>query len=467
MNLTTDDELLRDAQQSFVKADTSSVITAALEENERLVAGEEREPTEHEQKLIDLVRNGVGETDISAAIDRLAIATEGLLDNTDIRKFNHKLLKSAVVEACGSVVKMAEKNNRALRYYATTAKKLLGRLKTIEQGLQEHGNDAPASTVFEYGVYKRFFQIGDLPITAFHQYQFALSYQHAVMRYVLQRGLPYQEFVGAKLSAFLENMEFDKPDELGALLLAYVEQLESEWSDVWEKSNIQPDVRFVGRTVEVVTPQETINQFPLRHFTALAPLFDGRYLVASYPKKRDAKDITGIAESARCYSTMIVHDRKSDVKTVDHMDTPEAKAALRSVQDCIKDINNMFLISDQFDKIVERIDSFSDLMKKRLSEIGEHLDFDTVRYVSLYIRLLTQYCETIYNPVVVCAWMSIRSSIMTASIAEHVLTDNKTVMGFTKILSGSEGTKLATLQPGLEEFAELVRIVDLTNKKSY
>ena len=146
------------------------------------------------------------------------------------------------------------------------------------------------------------------------------------------------------------------------------------------------------------------------------------------------------------------------------MDTPNAVDALHAVRTCINDLNNMFVYAAQAKDVEKNIDKFKEYLKKISDNIGDYSDAEAVQYVGLYIRLISQFYETIYNPAVLIAWMSVRTAIMTASIAEHVLTGNKTIMGFTKLLSSSQGAKVNNLAPGLEEYADVVVLSDLLRK---
>lgn len=454
--LPLNDTVVHEAENSFQETDAALVAAAALEGEAYLAAGD-RLATDKEQKLIDLVKHGIGETDVLAALDKDAIA----LESFDIRAVGHNFVKKALVAAASKTAEMAVKNGKALGHYAGIGMKLKERLRVIEQGLKEHGEAEPASDIFEYGAYKRFFQIGDIPITNFEQYCMALSWQHSATRFVQTRGAQYQEFVASSLLRCVKSMSMENPEELGAHLLSLCEHIETEWSDVWELSDIKPEERYYGKYVETVTPANTVAEFPLRSFVALAPLMDARYLVASYPKRKGATGITEIAEQARSYGAMVVFDKRSRVKTEHLMATPTAAEALKAVQACIADMNNMFLYVDIAKRLGSILSDFKDELKRLEKETAASSDAESVQMAGAYVRLLAQFYETIANPMVVMAWMGVRAAIMTASIAEHILTKDKTVMGFTKMLSSSEGAKLANLSPGLETLAEAVALSDL------
>ena len=67
---THDEQLALEAEESFHGIDRALASTAALEQEEKLVANGDREATDHEQRLIDLVKHGIGEASIAAAADR-------------------------------------------------------------------------------------------------------------------------------------------------------------------------------------------------------------------------------------------------------------------------------------------------------------------------------------------------------------------------------------------------------------
>lgn len=459
-----DEQLALDVEQANHRMDTVLGATAALEQEEKLVGSGDREPTEHEQRLINLVKEGIGQTSIEAAIDRIAVATEGLLDGIDFKKLTSDIVKKSLISAGKLAGEMSKKNITAYKSYHDTAMLVLKRLRVIEEGLLSHGEEPPETPLFQYGVYKRFFQIGDLPITNFEEYRMALSYQHAATRYVMTKGIQYQAFVSEKIATLAKDIRPDAPEEAGAHLLYLAEQIESEWSNIWENAVIKPAERWAGKVVDPITPQNTLNEYPLRNFVALSPMFDARYLVASYPKNTSGKDIPAISEQARSYGAMVVFDKKSGVKTADYMETPNAADALHAVRTCINDLNNMFVYAAQAKDIEKKVDKFKEYLKKISDNIGDYSDAESIQYVGLYVRLVSQFYETIYNPSVLIAWMSVRTAIMTASIAEHVLTGNKTIMGFTKMLTGSQGNKISNLSPGLEEYADVVVLSDLLRK---
>lgn len=461
---THDEQLALEAEESFHGLDRALASTAALEQEEKFVADGDREATDHEQRLINLVKHGIGETDIAAAVDRIAVGTEGLLDSIDFRKLTTDIVKKGLVSAGKLAGEMSKKNINAYKHYFDTAQTVLKRLKVIEEGLLAHGEEPPETPVFEYGVYQRFFQIGELPVTNFEEYRMALSYQQAATRYVMTKGIHYQSFVAEKIAALAKDLKPDAPEEAGAHLLYLAEQIESEWSDIWENAVIKPAERWAGKAIDAITPQNTLNEYPLRNFVALSPMLDARYLVASYPKNKSGKDIPSISEQARAYGAMLAFDKKSGVKTVTHMDTPSAVDALHAVRTCINDLNNMFVYSEQAKSVEKNIDKFKEYLKKISDNIGDYSDAEAVQYVGMYVRLISQFYETIHNPSVLIAWMSVRTAIMTASIAEHVMTSNKTIMGFTKLLSSSQGAKVNNLAPGLEEYADVVVLSDLLRK---
>lgn len=143
------------------------------------------------------------------------------------------------------------------------------------------------------------------------------------------------------------------------------------------------------------------------------------------------------------------------------MATPSAAEALKAVQACIADMNNMFLYVDIAKRMGSILTDFKDELKRVEKETAKHSDAESVQLAGAFVRLLTQFYETIANPTVVMAWMGVRTAIMTASIAEHILTKDKTAMGFTKMLASNEGAKMASLSPGLETLAEAVALSDL------
>lgn len=302
---------------------------------------------------------------------------------------------------------------KGLDHYADMAKRIRTRLVELRPRLSKR--DFPVHDVFDYGAYSRFFQVEGKPIEGFAAFDDAMWVQGSAMRHCVQASEGYADVVLKKLMEGLQQLQaVSLPD--GQKMIDIRDSIERHWLQTWKEADLTPK--------HGQTPQSTLNDFPERKFTSLAPLLDNRWLVAHAPKADGGNDPSKIAKAIRHYGASLVQDKKTGGVAATSMNVPNVDDLLKLVEDVINtlsDVEGLALLGKKNDRFAK---DFLNAMNVLNKQTVIYNDPKYLMFLSEYFKIVSSVIAAVQQPYVSMAWLYIRSALVVLSLVELSVMEN-------------------------------------------
>lgn len=385
-----------------------------------LVAEDEVLLSEHQRALVSAFAQGNNNPHLPKvdAVISTKAAVESFSGTIDA------IAKSAIRSLSSSVPDLLLQTAKTMDHYVSLSGTLLERMRKLRALLAAKGEESTAQVpVFSMGAFSRFLQSGGKEIDSFEAFAQVFSTQCALAKHDFIHGVNYSTLVADKILADLPKLQDPQAKDLREDLRKSVAY---HWEKVWKQGFT---VKNPGNV-----PAEFLKEFTESKVYPVCQLFDARMLVAVEPQKaREAKNLGK-------YRAVVVFDKKSPVKPSGAFSTPSAKDLLGAVDASIKLLNDMNYYKELVGKSKKVAKEFMNSRSRLVDALENKNDPKAVETVVQYMQIASSCGQIMVAPHIELAWLHLRSCLVVASIAEHVLfSDSKQRAVTAKFFADAKG----------------------------
>lgn len=378
----------------------------------RLEATDEVQLSEKQQAMVQAFASGNKNPEVS----RVLGVVEGEAALESFTAAVDTIAKSAIKALTNSVPEVLEHSSKALGNYHDLSRTLLDRMRKLRALLSPKQDDkVPQTTMFTMGAHARFLQCNGKEIQNFEQFKEVFEQQCTLATHAFIHGVNYSTLVTDRILSDIQKLQDPMSKDLREDLR---KSIEYHWSKVWKEG-------FVVKNPGVVPP-EFLREFTESKIYPVCALFDARQLVATAPQKpRDT-------QNAGKYRAVVAFDKKSPVKPSGAFETPTAKDILPVVDAAIALLNDMMYYKELAGKCKKASREFAKARSRMLDSVENKPSADSMQSVVQYMQLAASCGQIMVSPHIELAWMHLRSCLVVASIAEHVLFNNSKEMAVSQ-----------------------------------
>lgn len=420
----------QDSQQRLVQDDVAFSLGALEAVGDYFTAGDPYVLPERQKRLVELVRqhNKHQQSHVAAAIDN-NIATESFTE------FVNKVGKKALISTMESLPKSLEMTSQSLAKYAGIAEQVLKRLRQLRPILEKRGDQRPANEEFDMGSHRRFLQTNNVEIADYGDFVETFNRQAAATNHTYVHGIGFSTFIADRIIKDLDKLQVpsngDLRDDLRKSIVFH-------WINVWRDG--------FSTAVPGSVPKDFIGLNPDCRCHAVCALFDARYLVATEPRKAKDLSLTGK------YRAALAFDRKSEVKPDGKLALPYASEFIALLDKAISVMNDMQYYAELAKKCDRLARDFKKSSKTVIESLDKKIDENSLKMTVEYIQLVATCSQLITSPHVDMAWMTVRSCLVVAAMAESIVTTAERDMVINNKFFASQGKGFSA---GLESFLDV------------